>query len=67
MSAAIACITNNQARGYDRLQSELLALSTQSSQLYANRSIHAVEIDRPEVIVAAIRRVVDAIRSAALR
>jgi len=59
--------TDNQARGYDRLQRELLALSTQSSQLYANRSIHAVEIDRPEVIVAAIRRVVDAIRIAALR
>jgi pimeloyl-ACP methyl ester carboxylesterase len=59
--------TDNQARGYDRSQNELLALSTQSSQLYANRSFHAVEIDRPEVVVAAIRRVVDAIHIAAPR
>jgi len=54
--------TNNQAPGYDRLQSALLALSHQSSQLKAEHSFHAVEIDEPATVVAAIRRVVDEVR-----
>lgn len=54
--------TNNQARGYDGLQKELLALSHGSSQMVAERSFHAVEIDQPEVVVAAIRRVVASAR-----
>jgi pimeloyl-ACP methyl ester carboxylesterase len=54
--------TNNQARGYARLQAELLRLSRSSTQMIADRSFHAVEIDQPEVVVAAIRRVVESVR-----
>jgi pimeloyl-ACP methyl ester carboxylesterase len=54
--------TNNQARGYSRLQSELLALAHNSTQLFADRSFHSVEIDQPEVVVAAIKRVVESVR-----
>jgi pimeloyl-ACP methyl ester carboxylesterase len=50
--------TGNEARGYARLQSELLALSHHSSQMKAESSFHAVEIDQPDIVVAAIRRVV---------
>lgn len=55
--------TGNEARGYTRLQSQLLALSRRSSQMKAERSFHAVEIDQPDVVIAAIRRVVDAVRN----
>jgi pimeloyl-ACP methyl ester carboxylesterase len=54
--------TTNQARGYTRLQSQLLALSRNSSQLIAARSFHSVEIDQPEVLVQAIKQVVDKAR-----
>ena len=54
--------TNNQAPGYDRLQKSLLALSSRSRQMEARRSFHAVEIDEPEVVTAAIRRVVESVR-----
>jgi pimeloyl-ACP methyl ester carboxylesterase len=50
--------TGNEARGYSRLQSELLALSRRSSQMKAERSFHAVEIDQPDVVIAAIRQLV---------
>ena len=50
--------TGNEARGYARLQRELLALSRRSSQMKAERSFHAVEIDQPDVVIAAIRQVV---------
>jgi len=54
--------TNNQARGYARLQKELLGLSRNSTQVFAGRSFHAVEIDQPEVVVAAIRKVIETLR-----
>lgn len=54
--------TNNQAPGYERLQAALLALSHNSSQMKAEHSFHAVEIDEPEAVIAAIRRVVDEVR-----
>jgi pimeloyl-ACP methyl ester carboxylesterase len=50
--------TGNDAPGYSRLQTQLLALSRRSSQMKAERSFHSVEIDQPWVIVAAIRQVV---------
>ena len=53
--------TGNETRGYARLQSELLALSRRSSQMIAGRSFHSVEIDQPDVVIAAIRRVVELI------
>jgi pimeloyl-ACP methyl ester carboxylesterase len=51
--------TGNQSRGYDRLQNALLALSRHSMQITAELSFHAVEIDQPEVVIAAIRHVVE--------
>jgi len=51
--------TDNQAPGYAQLQKELLALSRRSSQMKAERSFHSVEIDQPDVVIAAIRRVVE--------
>ncbi|MEI9972914.1 MAG: alpha/beta hydrolase [Ignavibacteriota bacterium] len=59
--------TGNESRGYTRLQSELLALSRRSSQMRADLSFHAVEIDQPEVVVAAIRRVVGLTSSSSAR
>lgn len=50
--------TGNEAPGYARLQTQLLALSRRSSQMKAERSFHSVEIDQPEVAIAAIRKVV---------
>ncbi len=54
--------TANQSRGYDRLQSELLALSHQSMQMFATESFHAIEIDQPDVVVAAIEQVLESVR-----
>ena len=48
---------------YRALQEKLLALSHNSAELIAAKSGHFVPIDEPEVIVAAVRRVVDAVRS----
>jgi pimeloyl-ACP methyl ester carboxylesterase len=54
--------TGNQARGYLRLQNELLALSHHSIHMMAELSSHSVEIDQPEVVIAAIRQVVESLR-----
>ncbi|HEY3739573.1 MAG TPA: alpha/beta hydrolase [Bryobacteraceae bacterium] len=54
--------TGNEARGYKELQAELLALSHNSRQLMATHSFHSVEIDQPEVVIEAIRDVVDRVR-----
>lgn len=51
--------TGNDLPNYKKLQTELLSLSTRSKQLFADRSFHSVEIDQPEVVVDAIRQVVD--------
>ena len=59
--------TGNQARGYDRLQQQLLALSHRSIQLLADRSFHSVEIDQPEIVTAAVRWAVDAARGASAK
>jgi pimeloyl-ACP methyl ester carboxylesterase len=55
---SVVVSTGNQARGYARLQSTLLALSRHSMQMKAERSFHAVEIDQPDVVIAAIRQTV---------
>jgi pimeloyl-ACP methyl ester carboxylesterase len=55
--------TDNQSPGYSELQAKLLALSRTSRQVRTD-SFHAVEIDRPEVVAAAIRDVVQAVRRA---
>jgi len=59
--------TDNRARGYMRLQKELMALSRHSTQMLAEHSFHAVEIDQPEVVIAAVRKVVETARGPAGR
>jgi pimeloyl-ACP methyl ester carboxylesterase len=54
--------TANGHPNYTKLQKQLLSLSTRSRQFLADRSFHSVEIDQPEVVVAAIRWVLEAIR-----
>jgi pimeloyl-ACP methyl ester carboxylesterase len=49
--------TGNALPNYLKLQTELLALSTDSTQFIADRSFHSVEIDQPEVVVRAIQKV----------
>ena len=54
--------TGNDLPNYKKLQTELLALSSRSRQFMAKNSFHSVEIDQPEVVVDAIRQVVDLVR-----
>ena len=54
--------TGNQAPGYKELQADLLSLSSRSQQMKAERSFHSVEIDQPDVVIEAIRRVVNQVR-----
>jgi pimeloyl-ACP methyl ester carboxylesterase len=54
--------TGNDLPNYKKLQIELLSLSTRSKQLIADRSFHSVEIDQPEVVVGAIRQVLEMLR-----
>ncbi len=51
--------TGNDLPNYKKLQTELLVLSNRSRQLMAESSFHSVEIDQPEVVVDAIRQVLD--------
>jgi hypothetical protein len=44
------------------LQQKLVALSSRSTQIFADRSSHYVPFDQPEVIVDGVRRVIDATR-----
>ncbi len=55
--------TRNDALNYAKLQSKLMALSRDSQLVTAEDSTHMVIIDRPHVVVSAIRRLVDAVRS----
>ena len=55
--------TANDSPNYPKLQARLLALSPNSKQLIATKSFHAVEIDQPDVVVSAIRQVIEARRS----
>jgi pimeloyl-ACP methyl ester carboxylesterase len=51
--------TGNDLPNYKKLQIELLSLSTRSQQLIADKSFHSVEIDQPEIVIDAIKRVID--------
>ena len=48
--------------GWRRLQEDQVRLSPRACQVVAERSAHAVTIGQPEVVVAAIRATVDAVR-----
>ena len=55
-------LAGNETPGYKRLQQELLRLSPNGRQRIADQSVHAVEIDQPEVVVDAIHEIVNAVR-----
>jgi pimeloyl-ACP methyl ester carboxylesterase len=55
--------TSNDAPNYAPLQAKLLALSSNRRQLVAAKSFHAVQIDEPDVVVRAVRIVVEAVRT----
>jgi pimeloyl-ACP methyl ester carboxylesterase len=54
--------TGNTSPNYAKLQSQLMSLSRNSKQLMAEKSFHAVQIDQPEIVVEAIRQMVEAVR-----
>jgi pimeloyl-ACP methyl ester carboxylesterase len=49
--------------GYDEFQTKLLSLSQNSKQIVAARSGHFIIIDRPDVVIDAISRVVQSVRN----
>ena len=51
-------------RAWQEIQRELTALSTRSTQLFANQSSHHVQFGEPQVVVNAVRGIVDDIRRA---
>jgi pimeloyl-ACP methyl ester carboxylesterase len=61
-------ISTDEAFGpdYAKLQTELLSLSQNSKQIIAKNSGHFVIIDRPDVVVDAIRQVVESARNKAM-
>lgn len=54
--------TANDSPGYAELQKQLLALSSHSRQFIAARSFHSIEISQPDIVIEAIRWVVEATR-----
>jgi pimeloyl-ACP methyl ester carboxylesterase len=51
---------------WERMQEELAHLSTRGTQAIAKNSAHYVQIDRPELVIEAVRMVVDEARAAAI-
>ena len=47
---------------WQALQSELVALSSNSKQIIAEQSGHNIQLDQPDLVIDAIREMVDAIR-----
>jgi hypothetical protein len=55
-------MTKEPDSDWQRMQTELLGLSSQSQQLFANESGHNVEFDQPQAAVGAIERMVELTR-----
>ena len=49
---------------WQQMQKELAQLSTRSTQVIAKNSGHYIQLDRPDVVISAVRRVVDQVRQA---
>jgi len=47
---------------HNRLQSDLKSLSTNSKQMIAEHSGHFIHLEQPELVVSAVKEVVDAVR-----
>lgn len=54
--------TANDTPGYAELQKQLLALSDYSHEFIAAGSFHSIEISQPEIVIEAIRQVVEETR-----
>ena len=57
----------DMARIWTELQTDLLTLSTDSQQILAMESGHYVQVDQPEIVIAAIRELVERTENVALR
>jgi pimeloyl-ACP methyl ester carboxylesterase len=53
--------TGNESPGYAPLQARLLAMSSNSQQFIAERSFHSIEMSQPDIVVKAIRYLVEAV------
>lgn len=49
---------------WEKMQEELAQLSTRGTQVIAKNSLHYIQIDRPDVVIDAVRSVVDQVRAA---
>ena len=56
-------MAEKQASKYAELQTKLISLSTNSKQIVAENSGHFIIIDRPDLVIEAIQKVVSAIRN----
>jgi pimeloyl-ACP methyl ester carboxylesterase len=45
---------------FDDIQHELVGLSSNSQLIQADKSVHAVQLEQPEIVIAAIRQVAEA-------
>jgi pimeloyl-ACP methyl ester carboxylesterase len=50
---------------WEKMQEELARLSTKGTQIVAKNSGHYIQLDRPELVIDAVRKVVDQARQAA--
>ena len=51
---------------WEKMQEELSHLSTRGTQTIAKNSAHYIQIDRPDIVIEAIRKVVERVREAPL-
>ncbi len=61
LPADLAKPTND---AWEKMQEELARLSTRGTQEIAKNSSHYIQLDRPEIVIAAVRKVVDEARTA---
>ena len=52
----------DQEGAWTAAQTELLALSSKSRQLFAEKSDHSIELSQPEAAVDAIRQMIELVR-----
>ena len=55
----------DQEAGWQAMQAELLQLSSNSQQLFADKSDHNIQFDQPDAAVGAIVQMVEQLRQAA--
>jgi pimeloyl-ACP methyl ester carboxylesterase len=61
LPADLAKPTND---AWEKMQEELAKLSTRGTQTIAKNSAHYIQLDRPDVVIAAVRAIVDQARAA---